>query len=75
MRTTTVDGAKIAKRREMAGLTQLDLARKLGLDRSAIAHWEAGRKSPAAATFKRLCKALAVDAAALLADEPEAGAA
>ena len=75
MRTTTVDGAKIANLRELAGMTQVELAAKLGLDRSAIAHWETGRKSPGAATFKRLCKALAVKPADLLVTPPAEGAA
>lgn len=75
MRTATVDGAKIANLRELAGMTQVDLAAKLGLDRSAIAHWETGRKSPRAITFKRLCKALGVEPAALLVAPPEEGAA
>lgn len=60
MKTFTVDGAKIAQHRELAGMTQPELARKLGVDQSTISHWEAGRKSPAAHNFKRLCAVLRV---------------
>lgn len=32
--------------RENAGLTQKELAAIVGVDRTAIAHWEAGRRTP-----------------------------
>ncbi|MBE1601301.1 helix-turn-helix transcriptional regulator [Streptomyces stelliscabiei] len=32
--------------RKRAGLTQKELAEILGVDRTAIAHWEAGRRTP-----------------------------
>lgn len=75
MKRLTVDGAKLARYRELAGMTQLQLAKRLRVDRTVISHWEAGRRSPIPATFKRLCKALDVKPAALLADESQAGAA
>jgi transcriptional regulator with XRE-family HTH domain len=36
---------RVALRRR-AGLTQRELAEILGVDRTAIAHWEAGRRHP-----------------------------
>lgn len=32
--------------RKRAGLTQKEMAEILGVDRTAIAHWEAGRRNP-----------------------------
>jgi len=32
--------------RKRAGLTQKELAEIVGVDRTAIAHWEAGRRNP-----------------------------
>jgi transcriptional regulator with XRE-family HTH domain len=32
--------------REAAGLTQQELAVAVGVDRTAIAHWESGRRNP-----------------------------
>lgn len=76
MKTVTVAGAMIAKYRELAGLTHPQLAKKLGVDQSAISHWEAGRRSPSAHNFKRLCAVLRVTREQLLAaDDVEAGAA
>ena len=67
MRTVTVVGAKIAQARELQGLTQRALAGKLGIDRSLVAHWEAGRRSPGTLLFNPLCRALACEPADLLA--------
>lgn len=76
MKTVTVAGAMIAKHRELAGLSHPQLARKLGVDQSTISHWEAGRRSPSAHNFKRLCAALGVKREQLLIQvEDEAGAA
>ena len=77
MKTVTVPGATIAKCREAAGLTQLQLGEKLGVGQSTVAHWEAGRRSPSARLFNPLCVALGVTRQQLLAgvDDHEAGAA
>lgn len=76
MKRLTVDGGKLATCRELAGMTQSQLAKKLRVDRTSVAHWEAGRRFPAAPTFKRLCAALQVAADQLLASvDDEAGAA
>lgn len=75
MKRLTVDGAKLAMYRELAGMTQLQLAKKLHVDRTVISHWEAGRRSPIPATFKRLCAVLKVRGEDLIVASPEAGAA
>jgi transcriptional regulator with XRE-family HTH domain len=78
MKTLTVIGAQIAKHRELAGLTQLQVAKKLRVDQSVVSHWESGRRSPSALNFKRLCAALGVRPVELTTptdDVTEAGAA
>lgn len=75
MKRLTVDGDKLATCRELAGMTQAQLAKKLRVDRTSVVHWEAGRRFPTAPTFKRLCAALQVAADQLLASDDEAGAA
>lgn len=67
MRSISVDGGAIRRAREMAGLTQEALARKLHVDRSSIAHWESGKTQPSAKNFKALRRALRVTAESLLA--------
>jgi transcriptional regulator with XRE-family HTH domain len=36
--------------RQQSGLSQLDVARALGVSREAIVYWEAGRRTPRPAT-------------------------
>lgn len=40
--------------RERAGLSQPDVARILGVDQSAVSHWETGRTKPRVGTLMRL---------------------
>ena len=47
---------KIKTLREHAGMTQADLARKLGLTRSSINGWEMGLSVPSTATIVALSK-------------------
>ncbi|MBA0126323.1 helix-turn-helix transcriptional regulator [Haloechinothrix sp. YIM 98757] len=71
MRTAKVDGDKLRQARELAGYTQESIAKRLELNRSAIAHWESTDPSrqPLGRHFKRLCKLLEVDPSSLLLDE------
>ncbi|OLT46470.1 hypothetical protein BJF85_16630 [Saccharomonospora sp. CUA-673] len=64
-----MNGPAVKRAREMAGLTQGELAATLGVDRSTVGHWESTRRpdEPSAPNFKRLCKVLRVKAADLLA--------
>lgn len=40
--------------REAVGMTQVEVAARLGLDPSSVNYWESGRKSPTAANLIRL---------------------
>ena len=53
-------GQNIRKQRELAGLTQEQLADKLGYDRSTVAKWENGSKEPLAITVKNIADVLNV---------------
>ena len=49
---------RITERRNTMGLTQSDLAEKLGVERSTVAKWESGAAAPRAVTLLRLAKIL-----------------
>lgn len=51
-------GHNIRALREARGLTQQQLGEKCGVDGSAVAHWEAGRTAPRAATLAKLAAEL-----------------
>lgn len=75
MRTRKVIAFRIKEAREAAGLTQIELAEKVGVDRSAVAHWESdtSKAEPSAARFKQLVAALDVEAESLLQPKVAAG--
>lgn len=64
--TLKVDGPGIKATREMRGLTQEAVATKIGVDRSAIAHWETSKTQPNAENYRDLCKVLKVKPETLL---------
>ncbi|AEG14983.1 helix-turn-helix domain protein [Desulfofundulus kuznetsovii DSM 6115] len=51
-----LSGFKLARMK--AGLTQLELARRLGCSESLIAKWETGRGKPTPERLEQLCKVL-----------------
>ena len=57
----------IVKRRTELGLTQSDLAEKIGVSVATIAAWERGRRYPSQPTLQRLYEALDLDAASIAA--------
>ena len=57
---------RIQAARQDAGLTQLQLAGKLGVSLSTITSWEQGRQSPRLELFAELAKELNVSADELL---------
>lgn len=59
--------------RQRAGLLQRDVADSLGVVRTTIGNWEAGRREPNAAQMKQLCGILGCTAAELLGMEPAEG--
>jgi transcriptional regulator with XRE-family HTH domain len=62
---------RLRKIREEKGLTQAELAQRSGLQPSAIAHFEAGRRSPSLDNLRRLADALSVTLDYLLGREPD----
>lgn len=51
---------RLRSARESRGLSQAQLAEKAGLQSAAIAHFEAGRRSPSLKNLRALAEALAV---------------
>jgi len=55
--------------REQAGLTQIELAERVGCDQSVISRIESGQRALTLDRLKSIAKALGVPLAQLLADE------
>ena len=51
-------GKRIATLRAARGITQWQLAERVGLSRSAVAQWESGYSSPSAGILVSVAKAL-----------------
>lgn len=68
MRSVRVLGLALKMAREMAGYTQEQVADRLGIDRSNIAHWESEKRpdQPNAAHFKALVELYDVPRESLL---------
>ena len=58
-------GENIKKYREEAGLTQAELAEKIGYDRTLILRWEQGTREPLASQVRAIANVLNVDVAKL----------
>lgn len=56
-------GLALRRLRERTGLTQEDLAARLGLTRQAVQQWEAGEWSPGFARERRIAEVLGLTAA------------
>lgn len=52
---------RLAEAIRQSGITQTELARRLGVRQSNISHYIKGNKMPALDTFANLCKLLDVD--------------
>jgi transcriptional regulator with XRE-family HTH domain len=65
-------GERVKQAREAAGLTQLDLAKKIGLTRSSVANIEAGRQKPTVEKAAMAAIVLRCDPGWLLAGEQQA---
>ena len=59
-------GRFIAERRKNAGLTQMQLAEKLGITDRAVSKWETGRAMPDSAIMLELCAILSISVNDLL---------
>lgn len=64
-------GKRLREARRRLNLSGVVLASKLGLDRSAIAHYEAGRTFPSVSALKNLTRILGVSLDWLVFDEYE----
>lgn len=54
----TTIGDKIKSARELKGLTQSDLASKVGVSRNAVSLWESNKNGPSLATLLKVCAEL-----------------
>ncbi|GBQ66134.1 transcriptional regulator [Ameyamaea chiangmaiensis NBRC 103196] len=59
-------GERIRALRKLAGLTQEDVSRAMGLSRSAVAHWETDREGSVRQHLPRLAELLGVPVEAFL---------
>jgi transcriptional regulator with XRE-family HTH domain len=59
---------KLTRARKAQGLTQRQLAAKMGVWPSVLCHWETGTRSPNVDSLVRVAIALGVPAASLLPD-------
>jgi len=59
-------GVNIRKIREEKGMMQVDLCKKLEVDRAYISNVESGKKNPTLSTVEKIAKALNVPASELL---------
>lgn len=51
-------GEKLKRARKAAGLSQADLAEKVGCHQKDISRWESGLHEPGALTLKKMAQAL-----------------
>lgn len=56
----------IRNARKSAGITQNELAARIGVRQKDISRWETGERTPSIETFVDICKALQVSADVLL---------
>jgi transcriptional regulator with XRE-family HTH domain len=69
---TTIDvrvGERLRSTRLRAVLTQGELARALGVDRSTVAKWESGERAMTVGALTRTAQVLGISPAALLEDQ------
>lgn len=59
-------GEQIRRLRVAAGLTQCELANRMGSTQPAVAHLEAGRRAPMLATLEKVARALGQDLVVML---------
>jgi transcriptional regulator with XRE-family HTH domain len=53
-------GARIRELREAAGLSQAELAERLGIAQNSLSNWERGNRQPSFADIVRVAESLAV---------------
>lgn len=72
-KTTVVFRRRLKAARELRGLNQTDLARRSGLQQSAVSHYETGARRPSFTNLRKLAEAMEVTADYLIGrtDTPE----
>jgi transcriptional regulator with XRE-family HTH domain len=65
MKHYTLDHGAVVALRETQGLTQVQLARLVGITKASMSQFESGAKQPSAETANRIADALGVDFAAI----------
>lgn len=68
VKTATAVGARIQQARQMRGLSQEELAERIGVTQTAISYWEKGRRSPDVEDLVGLAEALEIDVGAFFTD-------
>jgi len=68
-------GTRLRSLRERAGMTQTQLAQRVGTDQSHISRWERNAAVPEISMVERLAAAFSVSTAELLSGQPEKPAA
>lgn len=61
MTTPPAVNISIRQIRESAGITQAELARRLGITQPAVARWESGRRQPRVESLQRIADALGLN--------------
>lgn len=56
---------RVREARKLAGMSQAELARRIGIHRSSVRHWESGRSGPSDENLKQAAEALGVTAVSL----------
>lgn len=59
-------GARLAMFRKLRGITQVSIAQQLGIHKSMLSNYEAGRSEPPFKHFVKICRILNVSADAVL---------
>ena len=62
-------GSKIKELRKKSGMTQYELAKKLGISASAVGMYEQNRRTPDNETLLKLCEVLGVTADCILGND------
>ena len=57
---------KLAEEIRLSGMTQTEIAKKVGVSQQTISHYVKGDKFPAIDTFANLCNVLDIDPAEIL---------
>lgn len=69
-----MNGKLMKERRKELGMTQMDLAVRMGVQLSNVSNWERGARTASVPNLRKLAGILGVSMEDLLADEPETAA-